>query len=229
MSENTANIVALIGATGQGKSATFKHWLRQSPPARCILVDAMDEYGEHAEKVATLEELARAVQAPKFAVRYVPKGDQAKRWERYDVLCRIAYDVGNLTFGVEELNLYTNAGGGGAGWSDVTLRGRHRGLVVVGLSQRPAIVDKNFFSNATRVRCFRLNYAPDVATMAGVLGVDQERVQQLAPLNYIERDMATGQVSDGVVTFGAAPAEKSTEPTPPPQKKPAAKRRKKRR
>lgn len=220
MSENTANIVALIGATGQGKSATFKGWLKEAPPARLMLWDVMDEYGElqGVKRCGTLEQVVTESQASAFALRYVPRGDPDQQWKKFDAFCRIAFARGSLTLGCEELNTVTRPNGGPGAWSDCTLRGRHKSLCIVGLSQRPALVDKNFFSNATRIRCFRLNFDDDVSTMAAVLGVDRDRIRTLKPLQYLERDMQSGAVEGGALFAADAPGDRAVERPAPSAK-----------
>jgi len=111
--------------------------------------------------------------------------------------------AGNLALVAEELNNVTTPGRAPGPWSDCTSRGRHRGLQVFGLSQRPAGVDKDFFSNATMVRTGRLNYASDISVMADVLQVPRADVAGLLPLQWIQRDMKTGQIERGTLEFSA--------------------------
>lgn len=200
MSANEANIFAIMGASGSGKSLAVKTWLEASPPERLLVWDPMDEYGPYATRAGSLRELVDAMRAaPSFKLRLVPSGEAAKVQERFAVFCAAAYAAGRLALIVEELQLVTSPSRAPAEWSDCTLRGRHRGLSVVGISQRPAGVDKNFFGNATRVRTGRLNYADDVRCMANVLAVPDADVSALQPLQYIERTMATGALERGTV------------------------------
>lgn len=207
-----------MGASGSGKSLAVKTWLENSPPARLLIWDPMDEYGPYATRVPTLRAMVDAMRAGReFKLRLVPSGDAAKVQERFAVFCALAYAAGELTLIVEELQLVTSPSRAPAEWSDCTLRGRHRGLVVIGVSQRPASVDKNFFGNATRVRSGRLNYADDVRCMANVLSVPEADIAALKPLQYVERVMATGDVTRGEI---AVPGRQAGGPE---KKKPAAK------
>ncbi len=220
MSANEANIMAIMGASGSGKSLTVKSGLAASPPRRLLVWDAMDEYSPHAKSCSTLRELVDAMrEQPAFQLRIVPRGSSAKIAERFAVFCAAAFAAGDLTMIIEELQTVTSPSHAAAEWSDCTLRGRHRGLCVVGISQRPASVDKNFFGNATRVRTGRLNYADDVRCMANVLNVAAEDVAALRPLEYIERRMATGEIERGMVAVPGRQAAAST-----PDAKKSAKR-----
>lgn len=204
-------VLALFGARGMGKSAAVKAWLAERPPARLMIWDTMDEYAEQAELAPRLERILELAGAGRggFAVRYVPRGTDQDLALRFGAFCSIAYAAGDLVMIVEELQRVTRPSWAPAAWSDCTLRGRHRDLSIIGLSQRPASVDKNFFSNATRIRTGRLNFADDVACMANVLGVDRAEISGLAPLAYIERDMMSGELERGRLTFPAPTKNRS--------------------
>lgn len=205
MSEKLAFIGAFFGSSGSGKSAAVKQWLDQYTGARRLFIwDTMDEYGAYAKRCNALTAVLELSKQSEFAVRYVPGGAAGtKLADRFDTFCAIAYAAGDCALVVEELQTVTQPGRAPAAWSDCTLRGRHKGLRVIGVSQRPASVDKNFYSNATLVRTGRLNFVDDVRCMANILGVPDEQIAGMKPLEYVERHMANGQVSTGTLTFPA--------------------------
>jgi len=114
----------------------------------------MDEYAEHARAVRSLAEMLNATRSSEraFRLRYVPRGTDRELAARFGAFCALAYSSGDLVMVVEELQRVTTPSWAPAEWSDCTLRGRHRRLSIVGMSQRPASVDKNFFSMATFIR-----------------------------------------------------------------------------
>lgn len=190
-------VAFLCGARGQGKTTQAKYYLAARRPARLLIFDPMAEYA--GTRCSTLAELHRAARAaPEFALRYVPpRGTDRETKARFDALCSIAYELGDLTLLAEELQLVTAPSWAPPAWADCTLRGRHRRLSIIGLSQRPASVDKNFLSNCSVVSTGRLNYDDDVACMARMLGVPRERVLNLAPFAFLARDMGSGVVTQG--------------------------------
>lgn len=216
MSANVAHIVADMGASGSGKTVRVKRAI--AGERRLLIWDVMNEYGDHARAVPTLQAMVSGVRGREsFTLRYVPAGDPAQLKARFDVFCSLAFTLGNLAMVCEELQTVTGPSWAPAGWSNCTLRGRHRGLRIYGVSQRPASVDKNFFSNATLIRCGRLNFTDDIRTMDGVIGLPRRdltgvpvSVRDLKPLEYVERDMATGEVRAGVVTFEQVKQKKSS-------------------
>jgi hypothetical protein len=179
-----------------------KQFLEWGRPPRVVIWDTMDEYGAIARQVGTLAELLEVLRSSSsYTVRYVPKGTDRELAARFGAFCAMCFAIGDLLMIVEELERVTSPSHAPAAWSDCTLRGRHMRLSIMGLSQRPASVDKNFFSNATVIRTGRLNFIGDVACMANVLGVDRGRISALKPLQYVERDMTTGEIREGLVTF----------------------------
>ncbi|WP_162888647.1 hypothetical protein [Dechloromonas sp. HYN0024] len=170
-------------------------------PRRLMIFDPLKEYGEFGEVVTSLAATYAKAKASTFALVFQPiLADQIIK-AQFDGFCDIAYEAGNCTVICEELSLVTTPSKAPPAWSKITLTGRHKKMRVFGLSQRPASIDKNFFSNATKVRCGRLNYASDIKVLSNVLGVEPAKVQSLLPLDFIERDMATGKISAGKLIF----------------------------
>jgi hypothetical protein len=208
LSSNQAIIVARMGASGSGKSLDVKNKLRESHPTRLLIWDTMNEYADFAQRADTLSKMVEGMKSSAtFRLRYVPERvDPKKLAERFDVFCAVAYAAGDLVMVVEELQTVTSPSFAGASWSDCTLRGRHKGLTIIGVSQRPASVDKNFFSNCTLVITGRLNYVEDIRCMANVLGVPEEAIGEMPQLAFIQRNMTTGETHAGDVPLpGHAP------------------------
>lgn len=109
--------------------------------------------------------------------------------------------AGNLSLVIEELRFVTTPSRAPLGWAQVCLTGRHRGLKVFGISQRPASIDKDFLGNCTAIRTGRLAYPEDVKAVCKVMGVPSSKVEALRPLEWLEKDMASGKLTAGVLTF----------------------------
>jgi hypothetical protein len=121
------------------------------------------------------------------------------RERQFDWFCRAAYDLGRCTILVEELAFVTRPSYAPPAWSMMTCTGRHEGLAIIGTSQRPAQIDKNFLGNATLVHCGRLNYQEDAQVMAKVLWAPLTDILALADLEFIERDVRTQKNTRGRV------------------------------
>jgi hypothetical protein len=199
VSRNLPAVIAVLGKTGSGKSAWVKQELKRRSPSRLIIWDPLIEYTDAG--VTSAVELLHELFAPKFRVVYHPPSDAGRRAAAFDLVCRAAYAAGNLTLVVEELRFVTTPSRAPAGWAQVTMTGRHRGLTVIGTSQRPASIDKDFLGNCTLVHSGALVYPEDAGAVAKVLQVNADDICNLAPLAYIERDMQTGKNRKGNISF----------------------------
>ena len=200
-------VAAFFGARRQGKTTQVRQYLAAQQPRRLLIFDPMDEYGAHAGRVDSLKAMLGAARGDRsFALRYVPPrkvvvnvGERDDELiNRFDGFCSIALDARRLLMVADELQLVTLPGWSPPSWSECALRGGHDGIGVIGVAQRPALVDKNFFGNCNLVSTCRLNFDSDVATMADVLAVDRARLRALARYHYIGRNMDTGALFDGV-------------------------------
>lgn len=173
-----ADIRAVMGASGTGKSHYIKAELAKA--SRALVWDMEDEY-ETIPAVSLAQLPAALHRAGKGAVklRFVPSADAAQRQLEFNIFCRTAMAVGNLLILAEELRFVTQPSKAPAGWAGVVLRGRKRGIRVIGASQRPASIDKDFLSNATMIRCGALGYQEDRKAVAGVMGIDPVMIEKL--------------------------------------------------
>lgn len=197
---NSADVVAVIGATGSGKGVYIKnYWLKKSDK-RLLIWDYMREYGPFVS-LAT-EQLAPvigSIKGKQFKTAFQPSFDDKTRKQQFDIFCMAAVHAGNVALIVEELSFVTSPSFAPAGWKMVSSVGRHKGLRVVGASQRPAQVDKAFWSNCTEIHCGFLNYEEDQKVMAKVLGVTIDEVKSLKPLEYIHKNVRTKEIKRGFV------------------------------
>jgi hypothetical protein len=70
---------------------------------------------------------------------------------------------------------------------------------IVGTSQRPASVDKDFLGQCTLLHTGRLGSLSDLQTMADLLMIPRDRLAALRPLEWLERDADRGEVTAGKV------------------------------
>lgn len=197
--DNEANIIAIMGASGCGKSHYMKGRLKALKPDRLIIWDAREEYGELATPCTSLGEVLKGLRSGKrLRLAFRPKTmDEKKLREKFAALCSMVFAAGNLTFIAEELSDVTSASWAPGPWRQISTQGRHRGLYVFGTSQRPASIDKHFLGNATQVRTHRLNYEDDRKALAKFLDVPLSDVAGLAGFEWIQRDMKTRAVTRG--------------------------------
>lgn len=202
MSKNKAAIVAVLGASGSGKSTFVKQTLARLKPKRRLVWDPMREYqgnttGSLGELLNWIERDAGGVSSAVFR----PASSESVRAHQFDVFCAAALAAGNLTLVVEELRFVTTPSRAPLRWAEATMTGRHRGLKVIGTSQRPASIDKDFLGNATLIHTGRLVYPEDIRAVAKAMQIEEGAIAALAPLDWIEKDTQTGKRRSGRVVF----------------------------
>jgi hypothetical protein len=197
---NNAEVIAVIGATGSGKGVFIKHSALKKSDKRLLIWDYMREYASLTDlQTDKLGPVIQSLKGAQFRAAFHPSFDDKTRAGQFDLMCRAAVHAGNLRLVVEELAFVTSATHAPGGWKMVTSVGRHKGLRVIGASQRPAQVDKAFWSNCTEIHCGFLNYEADQKVMAGVLGVTIDDIKGLEPLEYFHKNVRTKELVRGKV------------------------------
>lgn len=197
--EAKAHIEAVMGVSGTGKSSYVKALMERARPRRLMIFDPEGEWGAFGTITTKLSDVLTGFQAAgkEGALRtvFVPSPDPKTAVRQFDTFCQIAFHAERLTFIVDELKSVTTPSRSPVGWGMLTGRGRKRGIVIYGLSQRPASIDKDFLGNCNYVRTGRLTYAGDQKVVADALGVAPQEIAALPDLGWIRRDMATGDVT----------------------------------
>lgn len=199
MQHHKANVIAVMGGTGTGKSESVKQALRSNKPSRLIVWDTLEEYGEFAPQLRDhnqlIDTLSKAGKSKPFAVAFIGDDENRKRRDQqFSLVCGLARAAGNLTLIVDELKFVTSPQYAPERWSAATMKGRHAGLTIIGISQRPAGIDKDFLANCTQIRAFRLGYDDDRAAVARAMNEPVTRLLNLPEFGYIQKNMVTGEV-----------------------------------
>lgn len=171
-----------------------------------MVFDPKREYHTIAPACEKEADFYNAVNARASAVTLWPAlNDPEKRGRQFNRFCLAALAVaracGGVTVLADELHLVTEPGNAPRAWRELIETGRALGVSVLAASIRPAAIDKSFWTNCTYIRACRLNYGADQKTLADCLNVPVADMAQLAGLQYIERDLLTGETSRGEVKF----------------------------
>lgn len=199
-----AHFVAIIGATGCGKTTELKKRLSSKKRRRTLIWSPKEKFDNYAaffpgtlttSSVSEVLQIVKAAGKGGFHVVFVPTLNQRKDMAAFDVFCKIALAAGNLTMVCEELHSVTQASNAPDGWRKVNFMGRSYGLDVFGLSQRPASVDKAFMGSLSFLHTGRLPHPPDQKAIADVLGIDRADIAALTGYQAIQKDMLTGKIT----------------------------------
>lgn len=198
MSKNNAHIIAVIGASGTGKSSYVKGEILKKTKRLLVWspLEKTDNYGAFLGGVVItgkISELVKALKAGQKKIVYVPIGKDSEVKKQFDLFCRIAWELEGWGVLVEELSRVTMPSWAPPAWKNLSTAGRHQGLTIIGLSQRPSQIDKDFLGNCTEIRCYRVNYDADAKVMADALGLEPdfgkgtEAAKRVKPMDRIRK------------------------------------------
>lgn len=222
-SSNEARIWAVIGASGTGKGLWIKEQLAALQPARLVIWDFMDEYGEHARPSSTLEAIRRDMikvgKSGPLRVRYTPRGTGEKAMRKeFETLCELVYAWGSCVFVAEELSNVTTPGWAPPAWRKMSTSGRHVGAHLIGVTQNPALIDKTYLSNCTLVHVSALRNNIHREYVAREIDCPVEQITALKPFEWIERDHVAAELRKGMVKVpNSAPRGRQPRPRPTPR------------
>jgi hypothetical protein len=198
--QNQANIIAVVGASGNGKGIYVKAELRKlrGPVLVWSPLEDTDDYAAviRGERVATITALVAALKAGTKRIVYVPGNDLKTDFDRF---CRVCWELSGWTIVVEELSQVTMPSWAPPAWKKLSTAGRHKGLTIYGTAQRPALVDKSFFGNCSQIRCYAVGYVDDAKVMANTMFLDYRDILKLEQFQYIHRDVRTKVNTPGAV------------------------------
>lgn len=201
-----ARCLGAFGRRGSGKTTLTMRLIRRM--SRVVTFDPMDEYartGGGFVRCATLAEVRdRMLSAWRrgFRLAYVPAGDHPRMLHGLTDLiwhAQAGANVPNVTIVVEEMNLGYPARPLPArlmGMQRAVLQGRHRGIEIIGVSQRPALVSMDFRSNCAETYVFPLGAGPDIQAICEVHGREHaDAIKKLKAHTYLR--FIDGQVKPG--------------------------------
>jgi hypothetical protein len=212
---------AVLAMSEMGKSIWLKARLKVDKPARLAIWDVADEHDQAARKVADFRELLLVIQAPRFAVRYVPKSKKNTDLRaEFEAFCTITYHAAGATIVGEELSDVTSPNWAPPAWRALNTRGRHhQGLTIYWTTQSPAFVDKYSLGNATHLHVGYLGEPRHRQAAAAHLGCSADDIERLQQGEYIEYVKATKERTIGAVTIPGVRRQRAPVPHFPMEKR----------
>jgi len=140
--------VYLCGSEGCGKGHKSK--IITKPETRLVVFDAPYDWEPARTKIqGDLKKLRLALIRPHFRIAFRP--DLYDLEDQFTAFCKAVFAVGRCMVVIDEMNMVTTATSTPKALLNLTSRSRHRGIKMIGMSQRPAETGKSFISNATEI------------------------------------------------------------------------------
>lgn len=209
-----AEVACIFGRRGAGKTTLARKMTRDR--RRLVVWDPLAEWGRLPDLVAvdSLAELRDAMRRRwrlGFRLALAPPGRDLPA--ELDALARFLWAAQEPFPGCPELALVVDEANLGLpvhrlraglwGMSRAVLQGRHRGLAVLAISQRPALVSMDLRGQAHRVAAFALPAGPDLGALRPIFGARTAELATLAPFRFLEA--AGGQVIASQARKGPKP------------------------
>lgn len=205
-----ASCVLVIGARGRGKSTLAKELLKSQ--RRVIVIDPMAEYARLPAYVRcdTLKAVKDALKKRwngSFKIAYVPRPPMEVRLHELALLLMHIQkpyfenkDSRQIMLVMEEMNLsfpVTKLPPALYGATMLTLQGRHYGINMMGITQRPAEVSATYRGNCDDIYIFGLSQGLDFRAVSETIGREHETdIRALKPHEFVHWS-ASGAVRKG--------------------------------
>jgi hypothetical protein len=206
--QNRAAIYGIVGKSGSGKGLCVKGEIIKKWRGPILVASPLEDSDNYTEVIKgvvcrSITEVVSAIQRGHKRVvlrtgEFTPAQIAAVKSRdpvaaltkiQFDRFCRIAWELTGWMIVVEELSRFTTASWAPPSWKNLSTAGRHRGLTLVGVCQRPAQVDKDFFGNCSTIRCYKVGFQNDAKVMANTLFCTPADILSLEQFHYIERDV----------------------------------------
>jgi len=196
-------LYVIAGASRSGKTA----WTaRQVKAAKRVF--AWDPEAQWCElpgwrKVTTRKDMLAATEKPgPQRVAYVAGGSLQAEFDFWAgcVMYAGRY-VEPLEAVAEELADVTSPAKAPGNWGILIRRGLKRGITIRCISQRWSEADKTAVGNASDFVVFRQSSGDDVRYLSRKTRIDESEINGLVPLQYVQMDALTGQITRGKLKF----------------------------
>lgn len=176
-------IIPIFGKRGSGKSFLVKKLIESEK--RLLIFDTLGEYtnGVVFEDPRKLLEFWRNVYRKSFRLIYRPLNPQ----EELDPLAELVFDLGNMTMVIEEIDCYCTPYEISDAMAHIIQRGRHQGITLIGVTQRPFGIHRLITSQAKEIYVFNTNEPRDRDYLRMLLGTEIDaKLDALQQYQYVK-------------------------------------------
>ena len=202
--------IGIYGRSGCGKSTLAKQLMKDID--RLVVYDTLCEYEEQGCKVArSIVQLLKLARQRRFKIAYQPAIDACHEKELRKVaeallLIQKPYQEGKIypqiTLLIEEMSLAipNKTGGDVQIMQNLANMGRHYGINLIGIAQRPANVNATFRGSLTEQYFFNLVEPLDVDEVAKKIGRENAELLRRLP-NHQAFRYSDGKIENHINTL----------------------------
>lgn len=173
-----------MGKRGSGKSYTLRRLIKARP--RVLIYDTLvEEMYDDCTRIISFPELVDKLSVKDKCFTYAYHDIETPMSMDFDYACRVVYEVGNMTFVVDEIDRHCDSHSMPYSLEKLISFGRHRNVEFVCASRRPYAVNPLIRSQASEVYSFIQTEPRDVDYMREVIGTEAEKLPTLPLHKFI--------------------------------------------
>jgi DNA helicase HerA-like ATPase len=197
MSLHYTDKIAILAPTRWGKTTLARRLLDAFP--RTFILDVATQFPKEdtdfvVESISELGALSKLLihHAEKTfrVIRRYPENFDGDYAADLDAVIRLAYAIGGVMIIADEFQEFMNREHVSRELKTLLLRGRHKGVGITGISQRPAEVSKTFVAQCTHFFLGGFAEPNDLKYIEGILGksqVNSARNLRISQFIHLER------------------------------------------
>jgi len=187
----------VFGKRGSGKSVLARSLIHNQN--RYVIYDTLGEYtaGVTICDLDTLKRFWLKVYQRNFRIVYQPLDPDAE----FDAVCELVWECQDMTFLVEEIDQYCQLHRMSPEMKNIVQRGRHRHIELIGVTQRPANIDRLLTSQTKEMYILSMTEPRDIAYFKDAInGNIEEKIEALEQYQYVhwqenEEELKIGKAS----------------------------------
>jgi DNA helicase HerA-like ATPase len=183
----TTDVILILGQRGTGKSNLVKYLAKRFK--RIVVYDCLHEHSELGAVTHNIEDINNENLELNEKIIFQPYEDSQ---ELFNEFCNRVWKMQNVVCIIEEISNYASNNYLDLNFSKLLRLGRHRGIGLICISQRCALVNKTIPALAEHIISFRQQLPNDLAYLYEFVGQDVYKLPSLENFYFMHYSYKTG-------------------------------------